>query len=321
MGIFEIAIVAALVIGAGWVAIQYAEDRRRVLRDRLAEVTAGARGEVRDEDTVSVRRPVPVQARRLLLVPGAVLAWVHGTLEAAGNRIGVVHLIVTWLAVWFVVTLFLMFVMSFAPAPAVVIGFVVGIGGGYVLLNEMQNAYQRKFLDFFPDALDLLVRAVRAGLPVVDALGVAAKEIPAPVGTELQRTLDEMLIGVEMEEAFTHTSNRLRIADFQFFVVSLILQRRTGGALAETLASLAALIRRRKEVRLKAKALSAEAKASAWVLACLPFVVGFGLYMINHELMGTLITDKRARLMLGLAITSLLVGIGVMIWMVKRSMR
>ena len=110
-----------------------------------------------------------------------------------------------------------------------------------------------------------------------------------------------MRIGIDIDEAMQHTADRIRVPDFRFFVVALKLQRRTGGSLAETLANLSSIIRRRKEIRLKARALTSEAKASATVLGLLPVVLGALLFFLNHDLMVPLLSDPRGRFMLGVA--------------------
>jgi tight adherence protein B len=162
-----------------------------------------------------------------------------------------------------------------------------------LLLAIAQSRYRNRFLDVFPDALDLVRRAVKAGLPVNEALASAGREIADPVGSELRRTLDQVQIGVAMIDALQQTSNRVRVADFRFLVVALSMQQKTGGSLAETLTNLSAVIRARKALRLKARALSAEAKASAAVLAVLPFVVGGAMYLMNRDLMLSLFVDPR----------------------------
>jgi len=156
---------------------------------------------------------------------------------------------------------------------------------------------------------------------VFDAMEVAAREVHAPVGSEFQRMLDDMRIGIDIDEAMQHTADRLRVPDFRFLVVALKLQRRTGGSLAETLANLSNIIRRRKEIRLKARALTSEMRASAMVLALLPLVVGGILFLINRELMMVLLVDPRGRFMMGVAFVSLLIGIAVMTIMIKKSLR
>jgi tight adherence protein B len=130
-----------------------------------------------------------------------------------------------------------------------------------------------------------------------------------------------MRIGVDIDEAMQNTANRIRVPDFRFFVVALTLQRRTGGSLAETLGNLSSIIRRRKEIRLKARALTSEAKASAAVLGLLPVVLGALLFFLNYDLMAPLLSDPRGRFMLGVAVLSLMIGITVMIVMIRRSVR
>jgi tight adherence protein B len=184
-----------------------------------------------------------------------------------------------------------------------------------------QSRYQNKILDIFPDALDLIGRGVRAGLPVTEALVVAGNEVADPVGLELRQTLDQVQIGVQMVDALTQTADRIRVADFRFMLVALSLQSRTGGSLAETLANLSAVIRARKALRLKARALSAEAKASAAVLAALPFLVGGAMYVMNRDLVLPLVADPRGRFMVGVAFVSLIAGLSTMAIMVKRAVR
>jgi tight adherence protein B len=137
----------------------------------------------------------------------------------------------------------------------------------------------------------------------------------------MRRTLDEMRLGVEAQDALQRTAERIRVPDFRFFVVALALQRRTGGSLSETLGNLSNIIRARRGLRLKARALSAENKASAFVLSLLPFIVGGLLYLINPGLMHVLFTDPRGRFMLGAALVSLGAGAVVMSWIIKRSLR
>jgi tight adherence protein B len=133
--------------------------------------------------------------------------------------------------------------------------------------------------------------------------------------------LDEMRIGVEMEDALQDAADRISVPDFRFFVVSLLLQRRTGGGIAETLSNLSTIIRQRKALRLKARALAAEATASAAVVATLPIVAGVGLFLINRQLISVLFVDPRGRHMLGIACISLLLGIAAMTAIIKSSLR
>ena len=249
--------------------------------------------------------------------------WVRleAAFAAAGNRIGLPHLALTGVAAAGVTVLFAEKIMGLQPAVVVLLGTAAAVAAPMALLRLLQSRYQKQFLDPFPDALDLMCRAVRAGLPVFDAMEVASREVSAPVGTELARTLEEMRIGVDIDEALQHTADRIRVPDFRFFAVALKLQRRTGGGLAETLANLSNIIRRRKEIRLKARALSAESKASATVLALLPFAVAALLFFLNPSLMSVLLDDPRGRFMMGMALLSLAIGVTVMAVIIRRSLR
>jgi tight adherence protein B len=248
------------------------------------------------------------------------LARLDSALAATGARIGIPHLAVTAILADAMIG-FAATVTQTPPALTIALIGAALVGAPALLLRLAQSRNQRRFLDIFPDALDLIVRAVRGGLPVLEAIELAAHEIRAPVAVEFERMLGEIRIGVEMEDALQHAADRIRVPDFRFFVVSLLLQRRTGGSIAETLSNLSAIIRQRKALRMKARALTAESMASTVVIAIMPFVAGVGLFLINRELISILFIDPRGRFMLGVAVVSLLFGIAVMKMMIRKSLR
>jgi Flp pilus assembly protein TadB len=249
-----------------------------------------------------------------------VRARLDAALAATGNRIGLPHLGATGIIAAAMIG-YATAVTQSLPALAIASAGAAAVGAPAALLRFAQNRYQRRFVDAFPDALDLIVRAVRAGIPAPEAIELATREIRAPVGSEFQRMLDEMRIGIEMEDALQHAADRVRVPDFRFFVVSLLLQRRTGCGIAEILSNLSNIIRQRKTLRLKARALTAEATASAAVVAIMPFVAGVGLFLINRQVMSMLFVDPRGRFMLGVAVIAQILGIIVMKAMIKKSLR
>ena len=204
---------------------------------------------------------------------------------------------------------------------SIVLAGAAALYAPFLLVRFVQRRYQRQFLDSFPDALDLIVRAVRAGLPILEAIEAAASDVRGAVSTEFERMLGETRIGVELEDALQDAAERIRVPDFRFFVASLLIQRRTGGGIAETLANLSTIIRQRRAVRIKARALTAETKASTGIVATMPFVAALGLFVINPQVMSALFVDPRGRFMLGIAVVSLLLGIAVMKAMISRSLR
>jgi len=188
---------------------------------------------------------------------------------------------------------------------SLMLGLFFGIGGPHFIIGKMIKRRINKFNSNFPDAIELMVRGLRSGLPITETLGIVAGEIPGPVGVEFRMVSDKMKIGRTMEAALQETADRLGTAEFQFFVITLAIQRETGGNLAETLSNLADVLRKRAQMKLKIRAMSSESKASAYIVGSLPFVV-FGLvYMINPSYMGKFFTDERL----------MVAGVGGMIWM------
>jgi tight adherence protein B len=301
--------------GLLWLRVRRNDQRRQFQQRRLQAVTAD---DVAPTTQLSLRRAAAVPIFQL---PRDLANRLNAAFQATGKRVGLLHLIAAGLSAAIVVIAFVRFLLGFGSAVAIPLGCVAGAIMPIIVLKLAQARYRRHFLDLFPDALDLVGRGVRAGLPVNEALATAGTEIADPVGSELRRALDQVQIGVQMIGALDQIADRVRAADFRFLVVALALQAKTGGALAETLANLSGVIRARKALRLKARSLTAEAKASAAVLAALPFIVGGVMYVMNRDLVMTLWIDSRGRFMLGVAFLSLVTGLTTMYVMVKRALR
>ena len=184
-------------------------------------------------------------------------------------------------------------------------GLFLGLAIPHKAVSVMINRRVAKFNKRFPDAIELLVRGLRSGLPISETLGVVAAELPGPVGEEFRSVSDKIKIGKTMDAALQDTADRLGTPEFQFFVISLQIQRETGGNLAETLSNLANVLRGRAQMRLKIKAMASESKASAYIIGSLPFIVFLLINWINHNYMGKFFTDPRL----------MAVGGGGMVWM------
>jgi tight adherence protein B len=184
-------------------------------------------------------------------------------------------------------------------------GMFFGIGGPYYIVGKLISRRINKFNSNFPDAIELMVRGLRSGLPITETLGIVAAEIAGPVGIEFRSVADKMKIGRTMEVALQETADRLGTAEFQFFVITLAIQRETGGNLAETLSNLADVLRKRAQMKLKIRAMSAESKASAYIVGSLPFVVFTLVWFINPTYMGGFFVDERL----------MVAGLGGLVWM------
>ena len=225
-------------------------------------------------------------------------------LEMTGRNISLGKYAMICLTVVAIVTALMM--LKGAPLLlSAVFGLFVGIGMPYFIVGRMIKRRVTKFTSNFPDAIDLMVRGLRSGLPITETLGIVASEIPGPVGIEFRTVADKMKIGVTMEGALQETADRLATPEFQFFVITLAIQRETGGNLAETLSNLSDVLRKRAQMKLKIRAMSSESKASAYIVGALPFIVFTLVFMISPDYMGNFFVDPRL----------IVAGIGGIIWM------
>jgi tight adherence protein B len=177
--------------------------------------------------------------------------------------------------------------------------------------------HAKRFLALFPDAIDLIVRGLRSGLPVGEQLGAVGVEMADPVGAEFRRVAHAVRFGQTLEAALWEASDRLGIPDFKFFVVSLSVQRETGGNLAETLGNLSDILRRRKQMRLKIKAMASEATASAMILGSLPFFVFGILLVLNYDYARMLFDDPKGQALAVAGISLQALGVFVMSRMIR----
>jgi tight adherence protein B len=200
---------------------------------------------------------------------------------------------------------------------ALALGVLAGLAVPHMAVNRYIKKRGTDFTARFPDAIELMVRGLRSGLPISETVGVVGQEIEGPVGLEFKEVADKMRIGRTMEVALQETADRLKTPEFQFFVISLAIQRETGGNLAETLGNLAEVLRKRAQMKLKIRAMSSESKASAWIVGALPFIV-FGLiYTQNPGYLANFFVDERL-MIAGLGgLTWMGIGVFIMAKMVK----
>lgn len=181
------------------------------------------------------------------------------------------------------------------------------------LIRKRINDFTTKF----PEAIELLVRGLKSGLPVGETLSVVAREIPGPVGEEFKIVTEKIKIGKTMEDALQDTAERLGTAEFQFFVITLAIQRETGGNLAETLSNLAEVLRKRAQMKLKIRAMSSESKASAYIVGSLPFVVFALVWSVTPSYLDGFFTETRLMIAGGIGLIWMGIGVAIMAKMVS----
>lgn len=200
----------------------------------------------------------------------------------------------------------LMVIVSGLPVlAAILIGIFIGLFIPHFAISRMIMRRQKKFTIQFPEAIDLIVRGLKSGLPVTESIFAVGREMDDPVGAEFRKISDDIRLGKTMTDALWAATDRLSTQELKFFVISLSVQQETGGNLAETLSNLSAILRSRQQMRLKIKAMSSEGRASAMIIGALPFIM-FGIIMtMNPEYASVLYTDPRAQI----------ASVGSLIWM------
>ncbi|WP_420854349.1 type II secretion system F family protein [Sphingomicrobium nitratireducens] len=305
------AIFAIMLLGAGILAYkgmsgpspQKALKRRvEVMRNRHAEggaLKASAQMQIRK---LMEKRQSKVEGLASTLIPRPALLKLR--LDQTGKKISLGKYAMVSLGIAF----FVMALLLLRGAPfflAFFVGLFVGIGVPHMGVGFLIKKRIKNFNTNFPDAIELMVRGLRSGLPITETLGIVAGELPGPVGTEFSAVSDKMKIGKTMEAALQETADRLGTPEFQFFVITLAIQRETGGNLAETLSNLADVLRKRAQMKLKIKAMSSESKASALIVGSLPFIVFTLVWMINPNYMANFFVDQRL----------IVAGLGGLVWM------
>ncbi len=200
---------------------------------------------------------------------------------------------------------------------APVIGLVVSVGLPIGVLRFLREKRVKKLSAQLPDALDLMVRSLRAGHPMNSALSLVAREMADPIGSEIGIVVDEMTYGLGFREALENLRSRIPAPDLHYFVVTINIQSGTGGNLAEVLENLSNVIRARYQMFAKIRALSAEGRISATILSCIPFFVLAAVWITTPNYYASVIDDPALPVIGGIALAMLLIAIAAMWKMVN----
>jgi tight adherence protein B len=277
----------------------------RHMLDRLREQSALQQGMQLPDDKLSEDPADNPLVRAYLLMPGA-----SRTIPLI-QRAGLWKKLDVFVLSMLILFLFLLMVCSklgiLGLLVAVVLTFFIGSG----FLNWRVNKLRRAFLDIFPDALDSIVRSVRSGYPLGASIGVVGDNTAAPVGPEFRRVADETAYGWTLYEALSRMADRVDAQDVRFFTIVLSVQQESGGNLSEVLSNLSSVLRKRKMLRLKIKALTSEGRATAWILGSLPgFVFGLIYALAPDHLRPLFDTDIGHMLLAGVV---MMVAMGMMV--------
>lgn len=266
----------------------YRSPEAQRIEKRLRTVSAG--GEHSQETALLKQRAMsdlPVIHRILMQIPR--LRLLDRLLQQAGSEM-TVAMFLSLLALMLMIGLLLPSLLGL-PGVGTLVVAAVAFGLPWLQLFSARARRLRRFGYQLPEALDLIARAMRAGHSFPSGLEMVASEARPPISQELRMTADEINFGISVQEALVNLAHRVPSTDLSYFVVAVLIQRETGGNLAELLDKLAGLIRQRYRLLEKVRALSAEGRISAWILCVMPFAVAFLLYLINPRFLALLWED------------------------------
>ena len=203
-------------------------------------------------------------------------------------------------------------VLDVPPAIVLIGSLLIGLGLPNIAIGRIATKRGRRFNLLFPEAVDLIVRALRAGLPVQEAIANVSRDIKDPVGAVFRNAQHEMQLGVPIETALWRVAKTVQTEEFNFLIVAMSIQRDTGGNLAETLANLSALLRARQQLRLKIRAFTSEARTTMVIMAGLPFLVAGALFVISPNYITPLATTSTGQIVAAAAAFSMGLGIFIM---------
>ena len=190
--------------------------------------------------------------------------------------------------------------------------FVAGFGLPRWIVGFLVSRRQKKFLEEFPNSLDVMVRSIRSGLPLNDAIRMIAADGQEPVKGEFRRIVESQQLGLSVPDSVARMHQTMPLNEVSFFAIVIAIQGQAGGNLSEALANLSRVLRDRKKMKAKVNALSMEAKASAAIIGALPFIVAFLVYITSPDYIMILFTDSRGHLILGISAVWMSIGLLVM---------
>jgi tight adherence protein B len=193
---------------------------------------------------------------------------------------------------------------------------VPGLFTGMLLIDRLVKFLggrrSNRFMKQLPDAIDTIIRGIRSGLPVIECIGSVGEEYGDPVGGHFQAISERVMLGEPLDSALWRVARVIDKPEMDFFAISIAIQVETGGSLADALGNLADLLRKREQMKLKIKAISSEARASAFIIGALPFLMLGLLMMMSPDYVMPLFLDPRGQMMLGAGLTSICLGAFVM---------
>ncbi len=274
--------VLMFLLGSVVIMIAIVQRPKQILKKRIHSI--GSLGESNTTDKTESRRAKRIQDKIKQLEgrsqKKSFMEGVHTSILQAGIDVSPATYFL-FSAIFALVAALIYLVLGFPPVGAIGVVLIGGLLVPKFLLSIMAGKRQKKFTAEFANATDLIVRGIRSGLPVNECFNVIAREFEAPLGEEFRLLVEGQNLGMTIDSLMEKGIERIPTSEYKFFAIVLQIQRQTGGNLADTLANLAVVLRDRKKMRDKARAMASEAMASAGIIASLPFAVALLLSVVN----------------------------------------
>jgi tight adherence protein B len=321
LAILFVFIVILVVLAAySWATLNTAMKRREKFQQRVSEAVA------------PVARPANYIDEQISLAK--VVSPTEQLLQRAANVVGVdlqqaeTYPIKWWLVpvISFFITWFFVFLAIHPLHKYAAIVYLLGFTIGWLMITKfifswLNNRRNAALLEQFPDALSTIVRCVRVGIPIGEALRTVAADAPEPTRAEFMIMADKVQIGIPLDVMLRELSQRIKLTEYQFFATALTLQSRSGGGITQTLETLADVIRKRVGLKQRGYALTAEARTSAMILAVLPFLAGGAIFVMQRPYISLLFNTTGGQACLGAAVLMLLTGLGIIQFMISNVLK
>jgi len=308
-----LSMVTTAVGGIAWVVLypllsgeRQAEKRRAsVARAEPVARTGRSQQKSRREQLEETLKELDVRAKRPTRLPLTVkifqagLSWSKRKFLLIAAALGLSAFVLTFLA-------------GAGVLPALAIGFAAACGVPFWMLSFLKKRREKRFLNSFPDAVDVIVRGIKAGLPLLDSLKIIAIEAQEPIKSEFRAIVETQTIGMPLGEACGKLYERMPLAEANFFGIVISIQQKAGGNLSEALGNLSRVLRDRKKMKAKIQAMSMEAKASAAIIGSLPIAVGLLVYLTSPNYIELLWTTDTGRIMIAGCAVWMSIGVFVM---------
>jgi tight adherence protein B len=313
---------AGLAVGGLALAVLYPMLASSAAKQRVNQVTSGKKEErssfrsrFQEDSKDARRRQIQDSLNKQVQDEAKQRKKKRMTVRALIAQAGLEMSVRTFWIISLISAVVLFIVPFFIGAPMIVAAlasFVGGLGLPRWFLGFLRKRRQNTFLNDFADAIDVMVRGLKAGLPVSEAMKIIASESGPPVGPEFMDVVDGQKVGISLDQGIERMTERIPLSEVNFLAIVMAIQSKTGGNLSEALSNLSKVLRERKKMKAKIRSVSQEAKSSAAIIGSLPFIITGGLLLLNPNYLNPMFNTSIGNMLIVGSLTWMMIGVLVM---------